>query len=154
MSSKEIFTWDKRSNNLSECKGCQRIACNLFLIQPHENTCTCTFVIKNGMVNVAKMKRAFYSCYLVPKYNFTTSRDRLQNFLSVHLFYYQRTWSNTEQEATCGMYRNDTFPLKEKRLHWVTMETAYCPFQLLVKNLSLLMKTYQIDILLLHLSSC
>lgn len=33
------------------------------------------------------MKRAFYSCYLLPKYNFTTSRDRLYDFLSVHFFY-------------------------------------------------------------------
>lgn len=68
-------------------------------------------------MNTAKMKRAFHSCYLVPKYNLTTSRDRVIELFcsSFLLFFYQRTWSNTEQGTTCSMYRNDTFPLNEKR---------------------------------------
>lgn len=127
MSSKEIFTWDKRSNNLSECKGCQRIACNLFLIQPHENTCTCTFVIKNGMVNVAKMKRAFYSCYLVPKYNFTTelsvssfillSKDLIQYWARSYMWYVQKWYLSIKgKKASLGYHGNSlpSIPISSK----------------------------------------
>lgn len=38
-------------------------------------------------MNTAKMKRAFHSCYLVPKYNLTTSKDIAIELFAVHFFY-------------------------------------------------------------------
>lgn len=125
------------------------ITCKLFVIILTQTLGHALLLLKNDTVNTAQMKKAFYSWCLVPKYNFTASRDRTQNifFSSFLLFCYQKVWSNTKQETT------EMISFHYRKKAWVSYH-GNCLESIIMEIPNLLMKVYWLDADPLQPSSC